>query len=800
MNLTSYILENALKRLQLPDASIKQFRFANLLSDVNGSGFPKELFQLSAPMVIRGLLNFAVFQMRRDWIFPYWVHKQLDPTNPAYVARSQNPLMINVTHRNWTAIGTPNGFYEAIVDPRGLVTPLPREWSLDVWLVTDAGTFFPSIAQIALQDFDTSAPRLTTKFEFGGIKIELEQFVGQTNHKLDVLFNHTKVKNESSHKLNGFVCIAIRPFNPEGVAPIQVIDFRTRKIAYVDNAVGVVFADAPDLIMTSNGKDGDTATIVRTVLSHNGTTRHKERLSVNCSDGLANAAAMFALDLEPAKEKSVCYSVALGETRGLRRHSTKQTWRVSFDDRKKKHQTEWEQELSVGAIFRFPDQHLQNLFDASTLALLQFHDGEFISPGPYLYHRFWYRDSAPMIQALDGLGFSRRARQVINAFPMRLTSEGFFRGPDGEWDSNGAVLWSVYQHYLFTRSDFWLAGHYPQLLRAAHWIRQMRSRHSMDRNSFPGLMPKSLSAEHLGTVDQYFWDTFWSLAGIQSFVQISEALRKTTHAAEYDREENNFRRDILDALNTITERLGEQLIPATPTRGFDESAIGSICCLYPLRALSDGLPHPQNTVRRLLSKFVDERGFFHPFVHSGYNPYLTMHIAHALLWMNDTDAAWRVANSIFKQAPSPYSLPEAIHPKTGGGAMGDGHHGWAAAEILLFLRDCLIREEGESLLVFHGAANTFFRSNQAISMTDVPTTFGKFSCSLRWESERHAVLECANVFFTKHRPSAVIFYLPFVTSRVVPTSPFHVHCSEMIGGVTRLTCSADVSRAFLEIK
>ena len=30
------------------------------------------------------------------------------------------------------------------------------------------------------------------------------------------------------------------------------------------------------------------------------------------------------------------------------------------------------------------------------------------------------------------------------------------------------------------------------------------------------------------------------------------------------------------------------------------------------------------------------------------------------------------------------NFPEAIHPLTGGGVIGDGHHGWAAAETVSY--------------------------------------------------------------------------------------------------------------------
>ena len=57
--------------------------------------------------------------------------------------------------------------------------------------------------------------------------------------------------------------------------------------------------------------------------------------------------------------------------------------------------------------------------------------------------------------------------------------------------------------------------------------------------------------------------------------------------------------------------------------------------------------------------------------------------------------------------------PEAIHPRTGGGCMGDGQHAWAAAEWLLMMRALFVREEPDHLVIgaglpAHGTSDTDF--------------------------------------------------------------------------------------------
>jgi len=795
VNLTSYVLEQALRRLSLPDSSLKQFRIASQLSDVGGNGFPRELFQLSAPLVVRGLLNFATLQMNQDWVYPYWVHRQLNPKDPSFIPRSQNPLLLNVTHRNWTTLGSPNGVHEAIVDPRGLATPLPREWSLDVWVVLNGSIIFPSLLEHVDQEFCRTAPRLTTVARKDEIELRVEHFVDPTNRDIDVLFQRARVKNIASSSVSGTLCVAIRPFNPEGVAPIHSIEFRQNRFAYVDKVLGVALAKPPDWVLTSNASQGDTASLLR-ALGEGASTR--ARTSIECRRGLANAIAAYRFELEPGSEFFVDCSVALNPEKTLRTHAIKQTWRVSFEKRKERHGAHWLRELAQGATVQIADEQLQKMFEACRLTLLELQDDEFISPGPFLYHHFWYRDAAPMVRALDLLGFQKRAQQVIDGFKIHLRADGFFRGPEGEWDSNGTVLWTVYQHYTLTRSRSWLQAWYPELQRGARWITAMRKKTTGDSGEIQGLMPPSLSAEHLGTVDQYFWDTFWSLAGLHSLESICAALGRTDDRNRASVEAASLEQAVRSTLARVSERLGCDLIPATPTREFNESAIGSVASVYPLHILAD-LPHPANTVRAIDRTYVNEHGFYHPFIHSGYNPYLTLQLAHSYLWMGESRRAWEIAETIFNQTQSPYSLPEAIHPTSGGGSMGDGHHGWAAAEIVLFLRDCLVRERDGSLVFFGSGSRRIVERGVNVRMENLPTDFGLVSASLTFESDHRCVLQFENDFFEENRPEALEILLPFASRTVTASSPRESVTAESHNDRSAIRCSSTVKTLFIEL-
>ena len=799
MNLSSFVLEQSLKQLGISTAAIHQLQLAGQLSDVNGSGFPDELFQLSAPMVTRGLLNYAILQMRRDWLFPHWVHQQLDPKSESFVARSQNPLLLNITHRNWTMLGSPNGEYEAIVDPCGLMTPLPREWSVDVWLVTERGIFLPSLSTPICQEYDTQAPRITTRFDADELLLEIEAFVDTTNRGRDVLFQAVHVTNNTDQIINTHVCFAVRPFNPEGVAPIHHIDFKLGRQLYIDKCLGLVFAEEPQRVYCSIAQRGDVVNIIRRQLEHGSSPEPTDlKYSVLCPNGLANAAAVFEARLLPKATRSIHSSVALGTKQDFSRLQPKSTWRVSFEKRKERHRARWDKERSAGALIGLADERLQKLFDANVLALLQLHDGVFISPGPYLYHRFWFRDAAPMVYALDRLGYHRRARQVIDGFPERQASDGFFRGPDGEWDSNGEALWLIEQHAALSRSISWLKDLFPNIQRGAEWIIQKRKQSNETATTHHGLLPPSLSAEHFGTVDQYYWDSFWGLRGIRSAAALARIVHRREIVERWDREAEMFSKDIRRSLEIAAGRLGRNLIPASPSRPFDESAIGFVSGIYPLE-IADVFPSAFTaTLNEFTDKFADNRGFFHPIIHSGYNPYLTLQIAHAFLLNNQPERAWQIAETIFRQCHSPYSLPEAIHPKTGGGAMGDGHHGWAAAEIILFLLDCLVREEGATLSLFRDATAGMIPWGMNTSFQGIASSFGKVGCTMNYETEERAICSLSLDSVPEMMPSEVDIYLPFLLKRAL-TATQGVDLQMTSGQEkTKITCSSGNAVLLLE--
>ncbi len=66
--------------------------------------------------------------------------------------------------------------------------------------------------------------------------------------------------------------------------------------------------------------------------------------------------------------------------------------------------------------------------------------------------------------------------------------------------------------------------------------------------------------------------------------------------------------------------------------------------------------------------------------------------------------------------------------------MGDGHHGWAAADFLTFVRNVLVREAGENEIAVLTILPEEWRGHD-VEVRNAPTHYGRASFSLRWQGD-----------------------------------------------------------------
>src|SRR3954470_7795185 len=131
--------------------------------------------------------------------------------------------------------------------------------------------------------------------------------------------------------------------------------------------------------------------------------------------------------------------------------------------------------------------------------------------------------------------------------------------------------------------------------------------------------------------------------------------------------------------------------------------------------------------------------FFQGISHTGLGTYLTLQLAFVELEAGDARALRRL-NWLLDAATPTWTWPEAVHPRLPGGCMGDGHHGWAAADVLTFVRNLLVRDtelNGERGLALCTMVPDSWLG-QGIEVHDAPTHAGLLSFAIRWHGDRPA--------------------------------------------------------------
>jgi hypothetical protein len=124
-----------------------------------------------------------------------------------------------------------------------------------------------------------------------------------------------------------------------------------------------------------------------------------------------------------------------------------------------------------------------------------------------------------------------------------------------------------------------------------------------------------------------------------------------------------------------------------------------------------------------------EDAYFNHVGHSAFGTYLSLHVAQCLLFQRDAEA-WKIIAWVLRHASPTYTWAEGIHPITRGGAMGDGHHGWALADFLLAVRNALLFEEGDHLVITPALPKDWTFETSVIKVQDAATYFGKVSYTI----------------------------------------------------------------------
>lgn len=139
----------------------------------------------------------------------------------------------------------------------------------------------------------------------------------------------------------------------------------------------------------------------------------------------------------------------------------------------------WLSKLESAARIRLPEPRIEEMIKAGLLHLdLVAYGTEpegTLAPTIGIYGPIG-SESSPIIQFMDSMGLHDEARRSLEYFLDKQHESGFMQNFSGYMLETGAALWSMGEHYRYTRDDAWVRRIEPKLVKACQYIEEWRRR------------------------------------------------------------------------------------------------------------------------------------------------------------------------------------------------------------------------------------------------------------------------------------------------------------------------------------
>jgi hypothetical protein len=659
-----------------------------------------------------------------DRLLPWWWERQTDPTSPDVVP---GPAAAeNTTHRDWALLGTVGGAERAVVDPRGAVTPWPGAWSLDWWVGAEDRWHLPSRAAGVRQRLVGATPVVETVLRVPGGELVHRTWAVAAGRGLPE-GGAVVVELENASPVPVAVAVAIRPFNPLGPAAVSAITLDGTVVS-VDGRPAIVLPKPPSRVAVGSGA---LDSVVPTVAGDASSSWPEG--GARDASGAASAAFLFPLPhtatlrvllpLVPARPAVVRRRTEPAED--LDPAAAPDHGRVVAG---------WQAQTSRAPRLELPEPRLPEAVAAARCAALLHAAGEDVGSWPP--HVVGGLDTAEVAIALDQHGFHAESERLLLGFADRQGLDGSFAGEAARVDAAAAWLHAVARHVQLSGDPSVAEALVGPVAKAAHHLRRRLSSRRGRRTDGPGgLFPPGPSAPWVPPVDlPAHHDALWGRRGLLDAAFLLEVAGQPEAAAEP---------------RAVGARLEATVVAALGAEGAagagpgERSGAGALATAVALAATIEGREGALDGLEAALVDALDAtpptvRGAVWQEVgHAGLSPRLTAWLASARLAAGRVDAAEPLAWLLEHGQPL-WAWPELVHPRSGGGCAGEGHHAASTAAVLRLTRRLAVIDRGPVLDLLPAVPDAWL--GQPLEVHDLPTGQGRLSFALRWHGERPALL------------------------------------------------------------
>ncbi|MBP5093483.1 MAG: hypothetical protein J6332_05490 [Abditibacteriota bacterium] len=408
----------------------------------------------------------------------------------------------------------------------------------------------------------------------------------------------------------------------------------------------------------------------------------------------------------------------------------------------------WQKKLFETEI-DIPDENARNCYYANLAYMLIMSDGGVCKPGTAYYDAFWVRDFAYFA---DAFYYTRNMNLVESGLAylddLRLENGGYApktgSTEDTELDAPGQVLYAMAQYYRRTGHRDFLSSVDAAVYGACDYI---IDKIKSDKR---GIMPPSVSAEDIGSgSDHHYWDDFWAVRGLLEGAYLAGEAGNRSRASRYAAEGLKLFETFTAQVHELAEKEGIEYIPNGPEDiKTSSSARGTSCGLWPCDVLDTEDFLVQTSFDYYWSNHFKNGGFIH---RDHYWPYAGLDMAVGWLMTDEYYRAQTVLDWTLGNDPTKgwWSYPEGMNLKDNTLAEGDMPHGWFSASYISFVRNSLVRESDDTLMLLSGVKDEW--TEKGLYFGNLPTLFGNVRCRVITDRDILIISDIALTERTKKR-------------------------------------------------
>jgi hypothetical protein len=460
---------------------------------------------------------------------------------------------------------------------------------------------------------------------------------------------------------------------------------------------------------------------------------------------------------------------------------TRQVAETALPESHRRTVSSWEALLSKGGL-KFPERKVQEFLLANTawdlLAIDKVGENHIPNVNKFQYHRFYGGcDTVHMLIALDYMGLGDIAEKGLAYGYTAQASNGAFI-PEHQkiedyrlWESFGYALWGWGRHYLLTRDSSFLEKVYPGVPRAVEWLE------GLIKNDPLGLVPPVEIADDAALKNAYqTGQSTLALIGLRNAVVLAQGMGKADDVTRFQGVYERYRASFDKQLEAQTAKSGGWIPPAL-TQTLEGNHWDNMLTLYPELLFDPFDPKVTATIRRSRATYVEGiLGYVLPSAISRNGEVFAFETTPRLhYWQtqNNTlnalvrggaedqqlavkDLYAMLLHTTSTHAPQEFgTLPWSTRDMVGHDLLPDGP---ASGKTIEVLRNMLVREYKNDLVLFSALSPAWIKPGQTITATDQPTVFGPVSVELKTVTEG-LTIKISNRF--RQAPNRIVVTIPW---------------------------------------